>query len=163
MAKICQRIFGKSSDVKRHCLTHTGEKPYVCRICEKGFRLKHHLKGHMLVHAYRWYTGVWIFRGNYRDLYTVQSFITHLIITLICCGSQIVSMEFYKEYNYFVNFHGHNLICCGFQIVFMEFYNRLHFVFPDLLWLRITFFCKIPWKQFGSHSKSGNTKGCNLL
>ncbi|CAH1776371.1 unnamed protein product, partial [Owenia fusiformis] len=35
--KICLRYYTKSSSLKYHMNTHTGLKPYVCSVCNKGF------------------------------------------------------------------------------------------------------------------------------
>ncbi len=37
--------------LKRHHLTHSGEKPYVCNVCTKAFRQSAHLSGHMKIHT----------------------------------------------------------------------------------------------------------------
>lgn len=35
---------------KRHKLTHTGQKPFECEVCQKGYLDKWRLRGHMLEH-----------------------------------------------------------------------------------------------------------------
>jgi len=46
----CQKCFGRQQHLKRHILTHTGEKPYPCLKCDKRFRRSEHLKHHLASH-----------------------------------------------------------------------------------------------------------------
>lgn len=48
---VCLRCFGWSTDLKRHILTHTGERPFHCAHCDSSFTRnfllqKHNLKQH---------------------------------------------------------------------------------------------------------------------
>ncbi|ROL55305.1 Zinc finger protein 770 [Anabarilius grahami] len=47
---ICLKVFNAPSKLKRHSVTHTGQRPFQCTQCQKTFTLPHHLKTHMLSH-----------------------------------------------------------------------------------------------------------------
>ncbi|XP_052253409.1 zinc finger protein 236-like isoform X3 [Dreissena polymorpha] len=44
---ICVKIFPKPSDLKRHMMCHTGEKPFRCQYCCKPFRAKSSMHYHL--------------------------------------------------------------------------------------------------------------------
>jgi len=46
----CGRAFKSPYDLKRHLITHTGEKQFQCQVCFRSFGLKHALKRHEQTH-----------------------------------------------------------------------------------------------------------------
>lgn len=47
---VCGKVFGNSSALTKHKLTHSDERKYVCSQCHKAFKRQDHLNGHLLTH-----------------------------------------------------------------------------------------------------------------
>ena len=47
---MCERKFTRSDELHRHLKTHTGEKNFQCKHCEKRFMRSDHLSKHMKIH-----------------------------------------------------------------------------------------------------------------
>ncbi|XP_026147156.1 zinc finger protein 770-like [Carassius auratus] len=50
---VCRKTFGTPSELKRHCLIHTNQRPFQCPICCRAFRERSHLKVHFSTHNIR--------------------------------------------------------------------------------------------------------------
>ncbi|CAF4941601.1 unnamed protein product, partial [Rotaria socialis] len=51
LCDICNRAFRQPGNLTRHKLTHSTVKPYVCEICAKAFDRTSNLRTHLLTHS----------------------------------------------------------------------------------------------------------------
>jgi len=46
---ICGKLFGSPAELARHYRVHTGERPFKCKHCGKGFTQKVHWQSHLML------------------------------------------------------------------------------------------------------------------
>ncbi|XP_057196793.1 Kruppel-like factor 10 isoform X2 [Triplophysa rosa] len=56
----CPRRFARSDELTRHWRTHTGEKRFACPVCHSRFMRSDHLAKHANRHLTTWRTPVWL-------------------------------------------------------------------------------------------------------
>lgn len=47
----CTKVFGRFYNLRSHYRIHSGEKPFVCEMCETSFARNHDLKRHLKIHS----------------------------------------------------------------------------------------------------------------
>ena len=85
---ICKIPFSEKSVLKKHVMTHTGEKPFKCDICGKAFTYKSNLRKHVMTH-----TGEKPFKCDICGKYSQQNITLQGTCELKC-------MLFYSKFNH---------------------------------------------------------------
>ncbi|XP_044741994.1 zinc finger protein 544-like [Chrysoperla carnea] len=49
--EVCNKIFGNSSNLCKHRVVHSGQKPFACDVCKKGFTTASNLSKHRRIHT----------------------------------------------------------------------------------------------------------------
>ncbi|VDN84055.1 unnamed protein product [Brugia pahangi] len=77
---VCKRNFTQFGHNQKHMMTHTGEKPYSCSICKKNFSRSDSMKTHMMTHTGEKPYSCSICGKSYKQKCTLQShMVTHEI------------------------------------------------------------------------------------
>ncbi|XP_074029564.1 uncharacterized protein [Leptinotarsa decemlineata] len=80
----CTYFTNQKSNLKQHSLLHSGEKPFICPKCEKGFRQKGQLDSHIL--------------NNHKDQEQLMTTITRKIHQCSSCNYRTIQITNLKKH-----------------------------------------------------------------
>ncbi|XP_031437525.1 zinc finger protein 721 [Clupea harengus] len=83
---VCFKCFSSPSKLKRHCLIHTGQRPFQCYMCQSAFRQLAHLKVHYRVHERSGRKTPSLQRQGFKNLHSRPSTPRQKAFTCYLCG-----------------------------------------------------------------------------